>query len=256
MSEKWPDLPIVASVDLPPLAGGQDEILWPCLLDLSEHLAQPHAVIGGVMVFLHGAAAGRQPARVTKDVDVLFDVGIVPTSLRDAVAVLAGLDYRVDPASPDDSTHRYLGPNGEVVDILAPAGLRPPPDLTTTPPGRTVAVYGGLSALQNRVVISASYRGRTQEVVVPDLPRAITIKCAAHRVQARDRPAEAYRSRHLVDIAFLLSLVTDIDETIDSLVHESFADITALDDRNHPAWASADPQREDARLVWSELRKQ
>jgi hypothetical protein len=35
------------------------------------------------------------------------------------------------------------------VDILAPAGLWPKPDLTTTPPGRTIEVFGGKNALRH-----------------------------------------------------------------------------------------------------------
>ncbi|WP_424183566.1 hypothetical protein ACOBQX_16380 [Actinokineospora sp. G85] len=136
---------------------GDSGRLWNSLLDLSERLPAGHVVIGGVMVYLHGLTAGRVPPRVTQDVDLLFDIKLVPTSLRAAVAILTDMGYTVAAGSPTDSTHRYVGPDGQLVDILAPH-LRenPKPDLTTTPPSRTVPVFGGKEALEHRVVAAYS----------------------------------------------------------------------------------------------------
>lgn len=252
---RWSDLPELGAVELPPLA---DPRLLPCLLDISEALPAEHVVIGGVMVYLHGAVRGRLPARVTSDVDVVFDVELVPSSLRDAVQVLKDLGYRVDPCSPDESTHRYIGPNNERVDVLAPAGVRPPPDLTTTPPGQTIVVYGGLPALRNRVVVRVTHDGRTVPVVIPDLPRALVLKVAAYGQQAAQAPAAAYNSRHLSDIAFLLSLVDDVDELMAASGPAPeggyFAQASVLDDKDHHAWTAAGDRVEDAQLVWEALR--
>lgn len=210
------------------------------------------------MVYLHGAVAGRRPSRVTSDVDVLFNVEIQPSSLKEAVAVLGELGYKVAQDSPLESTHRYLGPNGEQVDVLAPAGVKPPPDLETTPPGRTVPVYGGRQALLHRVVVKAAFGGRTAEIVVPDLARAFTIKTAAYGDHARSRPAEAFSSRHLLDLAFLASIVEDPDEILEALgpvPPEGHLDQAAvLDDPGHPAWSGAGESAEDAQLTWEVLR--
>jgi hypothetical protein len=256
---RWPELPELANIVLPPLEDGSDAVLWPGLLDLAEQLPAEHVVIGGVMVYLHGAAAGRTPARVTSDVDVLFDVEVVPGSLRAAVAVLGDLGYAVDPGSPRQSTHRYLGPNGEKVDVLAPAGIRPRPDLTTTPPGQTIEVFAGQAALANRVLVRASYDGRSGFVPIPDLPRALRLKVAAFGAHERDRPAQAFDSRHLQDLAFLVSTIVDPTPILDALGPADpaghFAQAVVLDNARHPAWAAAGAsQIEDAQLVWDVLR--
>ncbi|TQM80516.1 hypothetical protein FHX81_2851 [Saccharothrix saharensis] len=255
ISDRWPELPVLGSADLPRL---HDDALWPALLTLSERLPAEHVVIGGIMVYLHGAVAGRRPIRVTSDVDVLFNVEIQPSSLKEAVDVLAQLGYKVAPDSPIESTHRYLGPNGEQVDVLAPAGVKPPPNLETTPPGRTVPVYGGRQALLHRVVIKATHGGRTADIVVPDLARALAIKTAAYGDHARSRPAEAFNSRHLLDLAFLASVVedpSDILEALGPVPPEGHLDQAAvLDDPAHAAWSGAGEDAEDARLTWDVLR--
>jgi hypothetical protein len=254
-SARWPELPVLGSAELPRLP---DDALWPGLFTLSEQLPAEHVVIGGIMVYLHGALAGRQPSRVTSDVDVLFDVEILPSSLKDAVAVLGKLGYLVAQNSPAESTHRYIGPNGEQVDVLAPAGVRPPPNLETTPPGRTIPVFGGRQALRHRVIMRATHDGRQADIVMPDLARALTIKTAAYGEHTRSRPAQAFNSRHLLDLAFLASVVRDPEEIVEALgpvPPEGHLDQAAvLDDFSHPAWSGAGEDAEDARLTWDVLR--
>ncbi|MDQ3579583.1 MAG: hypothetical protein M3443_18700 [Actinomycetota bacterium] len=249
---------MLGDATLPPLAGDADRVLWSGLFDLVEHLPSEHVIIGGVMVHLHGAVSGRQPARVTSDVDVLFDVAVVG-SLREAVRALSDLGYKIDPGSPDNSAHRYIGPAGELVDVLAPAGVRPRPSLITTPPGRTIEVYGGLAALRHRAVINAHYGGRHQRIAVPDLPRAMTIKCAAYATHHRNKPAEAWNSRHLQDIVFLTSLIEDPEAILILLdpppAEGYFAAAAVLDNRDHPAWCAAGESIEDTQLVWEFLRQ-
>jgi hypothetical protein len=168
--------------------------------------------------------------------------------------VLKQLDYVVDPAGPADSTHRYGKTSGEIVDILAPAGLRPKPDLTTTPPGRTIEVYGGQSALKHRMLVEVRYDGQSATVPVPDLPRALSLKCAAFDQHRRSRPAQAHTSRHLDDIAFLTSLIDDPDEVVSELKPEHLKMASVLDDRGHRAWA-ATSNPAVAHLVWETLRE-
>ena len=123
IESRWPDLAVLGSAELPRLTGEVDRWLWPELITLVQRLPADHVVIGGIMVYLHGAVRGQVPQRVTHDVDVLFNLEIAPGSLREAVQVLNHLDYKVDAASPPESTHRYRKDSGETVDILAPAGL-------------------------------------------------------------------------------------------------------------------------------------
>jgi hypothetical protein len=255
----WAQLPVLGQVALPDLAGGADQKLWPPLLEVSRRLPPEHVVIGGVMVLLHGLAAGRAPARVTRDVDVLFNVEVVPGSLRAAVAVLEqDLGYHVAQDSPPGLAHRYVGPGGEEIDVLAPKGVRPPPNLITTPPDTTIEVFGGKKALEHRVVVQASYDGRSAAVVVPDLARAMLIKTSAYGQENWKRPAASFDSRHLQDLVCLLTTVDDLDALLDALgplpPEGHFAQAAVLDDPNHRSWEIAGDALPDARLVWEELR--
>ncbi|MFC0435033.1 hypothetical protein [Kutzneria buriramensis] len=251
---------MLGRVALPALAGEADQKLWPPLLEMSRRLPPEHAVIGGVMVLLHGLAAGRRPpARVTRDVDVLFNVEVMPGSLQAAVAVLEQeLGYHLAIDSPAGLAHRYVGPAGEVIDVLAPAGVKPRPDLVTTPPGTTIEVFGGRKALQHRVVIQASYDGQSAAVVVPDLGRAMLIKASAYGVDSRKGPAASFNSRHLQDLVYLLTTVDDLDALLDALgpppAEGHFDQAAVLDDPNHHCWETAGQALADARLVWAELR--
>ncbi len=250
---------MLGDVALPALPGDADQVLWPGLFDLADNLPTNHVVIGGVMVHLHGAVAGRHSQRPTRDIDVLLDVGVMPSSIKDAVRILNGMGYRIAQNSPDESSHRYIGPAGETVDVLAPAGVKPPPDLTTTPPGRTIEVYAGKGALQHRVLIRASYGGRVSYIPVPDLPRAMQLKAAAYASQWRRSQALAFDSRHLTDLVHLVTLIDDVTEVLTHLGtappagHLSLAEI--LDNTAHHAWAAAGTATVDAQLNWEVLRQ-
>lgn len=256
ISDRWPDLPVLGSAALPPMAGVSSE-LWPGVLTVAMNLPEDHVVIGGVMVFLHGAIAGRQPMRVTRDVDVLCDVEVSASSIRDTVTALEKLGYTVAADAPNESTHRYRGPNGEQVDVLAPSGVKPPPDLTTTPPGKTIEIPAGREALRHRVVVHATYGDRTADLVIPDLTRALKLKAAAYSQDYVRSPAKAWNSRHLTDLAFLCSLITDPESIIDGLLTagSNLHLAAVLDNPGHHAWAAASDRAEDACLTWEVIRQ-
>ncbi|MFD0204296.1 MULTISPECIES: hypothetical protein [Saccharothrix] len=94
--------------------------------------------------------------------------------------------------------------------------------------------------------------------MVPDLARALAIKTAAYGAHARSRPAEAFLSRHLLDLAFLASVVEDPGEILEALgpkPPEGHLGLAAvLDDPAHPAWSGAGESAEDAQLTWEVLR--
>ena len=187
---------------------------------------------------------------------MLCDIEISTGSIRDTVSVLEGLGYRVAPDSPNESCHRYIGPNGEQVDVLAPSGVRPPPNLTTTPPGRTIEVPAGREALRNRVVVQADHQNQTVELVVPDMTRALKLKAAAYGKEHSKAPARAWNSRHLDDLAFLTSLIIDPTPVIAGLREEAnnLGLASVLDRPDHHAWAAAGDRAEDAHLMWEVLR--
>lgn len=255
ISEQWPDLPVLGSATLTPLVTPVGE-LWQTVLAVATSLPADHVLIGGVMTFLHGAVVGRQPTRVTRDVDVLCDVEIAANSIRDTVAALERLGYTIAAEAPTDSSHRYLGPNGEQVDVLAPLGVKPPPDLTTTPPGTTIEVPAGREALRHRVVVHAAFGEQSVELVIPDMARALKLKAAAYGQHYNTAPAKAWNSRHLEDLAFLTSLIADPTEVIEGL-HEDRSNLqlaAVLDAQGHHAWAAAGERAEDAHLMWDVLR--
>lgn len=253
-SEQWPDLPVLGSATLPTGDTVTGE-LWNTVLTVVPNLPPEHVLIGGVMTFLHGAVAGRQPVRATRDVDVLCDVEIAAGSIRDTVVALQQLGYKLDVESPNESSHRYLGPNGEQVDVLAPLGVRPPPDLTTTPPGTTIEVPVGREALRNRVVVRATYGEQGVDLVIPDMTRALKLKAAAYSHEYASAPAKAWNSRHLDDLTFLTSLITDPAEVIAGLKAGNILYLAAvLDAPGHHAWGAAGDRAEDAWLMWDVLR--
>ena len=65
---RWPELPVLGSATLQPMATAAGD-LWPGVFTVTTNLPADHVLIGGVMVFLHGAVAGRQPVRMTRDLE-------------------------------------------------------------------------------------------------------------------------------------------------------------------------------------------
>lgn len=153
---------------------------------------------------LHGLERGVSPPRVTEDADVVADVRIRPPVLPRLVEGLRsqGLDFTG--VSQDGLAHR-MSRGDVIVDVLAPDGLGKRTDLTTLPGGSTLQVAGGTFALSRTERIGVQTEARLGEIPRPDLAGALVIKAAAALVDSGTRG----RDRHLVDLVFLLSLVSD-----------------------------------------------
>lgn len=250
--------PSLGSLALPPLQGDGDRIVWPSMLDLADRLPRPWVMIGGQMVILHGLLAGRPIPRVTKDIDLLFDVRLTLDAFPRAHDVLENLGYEVDDVSPDGKAHRYVHAETRmVVDILAPNNLGPraAPKLRT-PVGRIVPIPGGKTALDDARPLVATYAGRSATLYLPGLAAALVVKVKA----LIDEPAKpGAPSRHLSDIAFLTSLVEDPDGLFpgEPSATPRFGGLTdCLDDARHPAWlALGSPYAEDGFNAWEILRE-
>jgi hypothetical protein len=156
-----------------------------------------------------GALAGRSPHRFTEDIDVVFDMLVEVNAITKADRALTQLGYEVAGVSADGLAYRYRNGAGVEIDILAPdhLGERALPKLRT-PHGRTVQVPGARTALQHTCTFTAIYEEREGVVFVPSLLTAINIKLKAIGLPG---PTERVGSRHLDDIAFLVSLVDDPD---------------------------------------------
>lgn len=184
-------------VRLPTLAGHDDE-LWSALVELSALRPKEWTLIGGQMVFLHAAERGISPPRVSTDLDVLVNARVVSGGVREFVVAIEEVGFVLAGASPEGIAHRY-GRRGVSVDVLAPEGLGPRTDLTTTPPGRTLQVPGGTQALERTELVPVAFGNRQGFVPRPSLLGAIVSKAVA--VDVDDVP-EAQR----LDLALLLSV--------------------------------------------------
>ncbi|KFU81646.1 hypothetical protein BB31_09755 [Amycolatopsis lurida NRRL 2430] len=159
------------------MQGESDRVVWPAMFDLADRLPAPWVMIGGQMVILHGLLADRSIPRVTKDIDLLFDVRFTLDAFPRAHAVLKKLGYEVDGVSADGKAHRYLHPGtGMVVDILAPdkLGARAAPRLRT-PAGKIVSIPGGKTALDDARPLTATYGGKAATLYLPGLAAALVV---------------------------------------------------------------------------------
>jgi hypothetical protein len=249
------DRPHIGTVRLPRLIAGRDEVLWPAMLDLAAALPQPWTLIGGQMVYLHGALAGRSPHRFTEDIDVVFDMRVEVNAITKADRALDRLGYEVAGISADGLAYRYRNGRGVEVDILAPDHLGPRalPKLHT-PHGKTVQVPGARKALEHSCTVTAFYGDREEVVFVPSLLTAINIKLKAIGLPG---PTEGIGSRHLDDIAFLVSLIDDPDSLLSDPAYKSlpWGTADALDDAAHSSWRKLDEHAEDGVAAWTMLRE-
>lgn len=117
--------------------------LWAAVGDLVEQLPGRWALIGGLMVQLHALEHGVTDVRPTGDIDILGQarpqgaLSTIDAALR---------DNGFEPVLPDldGHAHRYER-DGLIVDLLAPDGIKPAPDLGA---GRkAIGVPGGSQAL-------------------------------------------------------------------------------------------------------------
>ncbi|RSM67203.1 hypothetical protein DMH03_09125 [Amycolatopsis sp. WAC 01376] len=250
--------PSLGTLGLPPLQGEGDRIVWPAMFDLADRLPEPWVMIGGQMVILHGLLAGRSIPRVTKDIDLLFDVRFTLDAFPRAHEVLKKLGYEVDGISADGKAHRYLHPEtGMVVDILAPdkLGARAAPKIRT-PAGKIVSIPGGKTALDDARPLTATYGGRSATLYLPGLAAALVVKVKA----LIDEPSKpGIPSRHISDIAFLASLVDDPDALFpgDPPGTPRFGCLVdRLDDPRDPSWlALGSPHAEDGFSAWQIMRE-
>lgn len=119
-------------VELPVLPPPVDE-LWHTLLDLSDRLDVPWALIGGQMVLLHAVENGQVPPQVSQDGDVIADVRAVPGALTRVVTDLEAMGFALQGISADGLAHRYIRSAEPRPDVLAPEGLGERADLTGPP---------------------------------------------------------------------------------------------------------------------------
>lgn len=224
---------------LPTLPGHDDE-LWVALIELSAIGPTEWTLVGGQMVFLHAMEQGVDPPRVSADLDVLVNARVATGAVREFVSHIQAAGFELVGTSPEGIAHRYER-GGVSVDVLAPEGLGPRADLTTTPPGRTLEVPAGTQALSRTELLPVTFGDHEGRVPRPSLLGAIVSKAAA--VDVDDLPDAQRR-----DLALLLSLVDNPLELASQLNKKDRQRLRArkeMADKNHPAWSILPPARAD-----------
>lgn len=230
-------------ITLPPLASPVDQ-LWHLLLDLGA-LPVRWTLIGGQMVLLHALEHGKVPPQISQDGDVIADIRADQSALQTVVKALRSHGFDLEAITTDGRAHRYIRPaepKPVVVDVLAPEGLGPQSDLTTTPPGRTIEVPAGTQALDRTERIEIHHEGRSGMVPRPSLLGAVVAKGRACTL-----PGDT--SRHERDLALLCSLVVDpfaMRELMNRTDLKRVRGAKALHDPNDVSW----------RLVPADIREQ
>jgi len=168
---------------------------------------------------------------VSTDLDVLVNARVVTGGVREFVAAINNVGFELVGVSHEGIAHRYAR-GGVSIDVLAPEGLGPRTNLTTTPPGRTLQVSGGTQALDRTELVPVKASGRHGMVPRPSLLGAIVSKAVS--VEVDDLP-EAQR----LDLALLLSLVTDPIALTNQLTKKDRQRLRSraeMADTDHQAW--------------------
>jgi hypothetical protein len=151
--------------------------LWGRVLELAEVLGQeePWALVGGLMVQLHGFEYGRG-VRPTADVDLLGDSRSRPAMTERIAEVLVGRGgvMGVPPVGDEKLGYRFTW-EGEIVEVLGSEGVRRDPQ--TTSGHVTLQVPGGTQALRRAERVRVSLDGAPAVIVRrPSLLGAILLK--------------------------------------------------------------------------------
>ena len=230
-----------------PDAGQPTSDLWGVLIALADRLvAVPWTIVGGQMVLLHAVESGATPLRLSTVLDTVVDVRTDPKAMRKVMAAVLDLGFITTGTSPEGIAHRLARSTESgttFIDILVPEGLGPRTDITTVAPGRAFAASGVTQALQRTELLPVRFAGATSWLPRPDLLGAIVAKAVAATTDRHDT------DRHLLDLAFLASL---IDDPFVTAQHATATDRRRLRNAgrrltdDHALWRRV-PRRNDAR---------
>lgn len=216
------------------------EDIWSVLIDLASTLRPTEwCLIGGQMVAFRASIASVPAPRTSDDLDVLSNLYLHPDAVARCTRTIRDLGFEVEKLHT--SGHRFT--RGRLaVDILAPD--HPPKRAALRTVGRrtTVEVPGGTQALQRLELVRVEYAAREVLVPIPNLLGALLLKADATRLHEPDR--------HLLDVAFLTSLVVDPLELRSALAGSDPRRLRAADthlaDADHRAWRALGRDRQRA----------
>lgn len=180
------------------LDNGEAGQLWTSLGELADRLPGGWVLIGGLMVQLHAAEHGIRDVRLTRDIDILGQAR-PPGALAAIDLALQAAGFKLTGPDLDGFAHRYE--RGDlIVDLLAPDGLKPPPEMAGGL--KAVGVPGGSQALARSELVKVRVDGREFALRRPSLVGAILIKARSIM-----RHADPLSQRD--DLLRLLALVDD-----------------------------------------------
>jgi hypothetical protein len=149
--------------------------LWKSLGELADRLPGEWVLIGGLMVQLHALEHGIRDVRLTRDIDILGQAR-PPGALAAIDRALEAAGFESTGPDLDGIAYRYQ--RGDlIVDLLAPDGLNPPPEIAGGL--KAVGVPGGSQALARAEAVTVSIEGREFALRRPTLLGA---------TRRRDRP--------------------------------------------------------------------
>jgi len=208
--------------------------LWLAVGDLVDRLPPGWVLIGGLMVQLHALERGVVNVRPTRDIDVLGQAR--PQGALSAIDKALRHDgFTLSDPDLDGYAYRYER-DGLVVDVLAPEGIKPPPNLA----GNLIAVDvpGGSQALTRAEVVTVTVGPQSFDINRPSLLGAVLIK-------ARSLPVHADPESQRQDLLRLLSLIQDPRTTATDLKKSErgwLRDVEARLDFEAPSLLDADSQ--------------
>lgn len=186
---------------------------WQVLFELAQVDSENWCLLGGQMMYVLAAEAGRTLPRPTDDIDVVVNVRARPGCTEWFAAWLEAQEFELETVSPEGIGHRFSkgarsGPGRVVFDILAPEGLRSGTNVFTIRPARTVQAPGTTQALARAELVTVAITdvsGGGQvvgQVRRPPVLSALVGKAAATTIAARANPEPDWQ-----DAALALSLL-------------------------------------------------
>ncbi|HET7122006.1 MAG TPA: nucleotidyl transferase AbiEii/AbiGii toxin family protein [Solirubrobacterales bacterium] len=176
--------------------------LWEAVAKLADHLGPRNwCLVGGLMVQLHAYEHAVSP-RPTSDIDLLGDARARPSATEQIGKTIDELGGElVEPPSTDPNLGHRFEIDGQIVDVLAPDGLKMPPH--TLGNQETTQIPGGTQALRRAESAEVSIDGGPPfRIPRPSLLGAILLKARALAVHSRPDDQRE-------DLVLLLSLAPD-----------------------------------------------
>lgn len=199
--------------------------LWRAVASLARTFGEERrwCLVGGLMVALFAIEA-EQRQRATTDIDILTDARARPSATKWAAERLQSLGATLrEPTGLDHERGFRFDFGGQIVDVLAPDGLRPK-GAKTVGNLETIGIPGGTQALRRVEIVEILVDGQPVKLRRPTLIAAILLKARALPVHSNPEA-----QRH--DLVSLLSLLHDPSAARDVITGNEIGWLRRISDR-------------------------